>query len=96
MLIIFGALVSLLVQILKNVAKTSEYMTLAIVIGVSLFAAGAYYMLTAFNLWMAFAAILTIAGAIYAFIIARFETEAPNGTNGVLNVSVPVGANAPG
>jgi carbon starvation protein CstA len=96
MLIIFSALVSLLAQILKNVTRTSEWVTLLIVLVLSLVAAYVDFLLTQFNLMESFIAIMTIAGAIYTFIIQRFETDAPNGTNGILNVNVPASASAPG
>lgn len=83
-------------QILKNVTKASEYVTLGIVLALSFLAAVVYVVLTHYNLWESFASVLTIAGAVYTYIIARFETSAANGTNGVLNVSTPASANAPG
>lgn len=73
MLIILGACVSLLVQFLKTTLKTNQWVTLAIVLGLSFVSALFYFLLTRFNLWQSFAAVVVIAGAVYAYIIQRFE-----------------------
>ena len=53
-------------------------------VGISVVAAGIYVALQAANFWQTALEILTISGAIYTFIIARFETKSsdpalPNG-----------------
>lgn len=71
--IIIGAFVSLLVQWLKSVTNLGEYKTLAVVLLVSLVAAGVYTALVAAGYWETVASVLVLAGAFYTFIIARFH-----------------------
>jgi len=57
-------------------------MTVFMTVGISVAAAGIYVALVDANFWQSALQILTIAGAIYTFIIARFESkpsELPNG-----------------
>jgi len=72
--VIIGAVVSCLVQVVKQYWGTSEYWTLGIVVAFSLVAAGIYTYLVAAGYWQAFAQVLITAGAFYTFIIARFGT----------------------
>jgi hypothetical protein len=69
---ILGILVSGLVQWLKNKYKTSEYVTLSILVGVALFGAVLYTWLKAAGYWEVVYNILITAGAFYAFVLKRF------------------------
>lgn len=71
--IFIGAAVSLVVQVIKKYAGTSEYWTLGAVLVLSLAAAAVYTALMAAGLWESFAQILIVAGAFYAYIIQRFQ-----------------------
>ncbi len=71
--IIFSAGTALLVQWIKKNFKTSEYQTLGVVLAVSIIAAALYTALVATGYWESFVGILVSAGAIYTYIIARFE-----------------------
>lgn len=71
--IILAAVVSLLTQIVKKWAGTKEYLTLAVVIALSLAVAGIYQLAVYTGYWEMVANILILAGAIYTFIIRRFE-----------------------
>lgn len=71
--IIVGALVSLITQVLKQYSS-STYLTMGIVLVLSLIGAGVYTALVSAGYWQSFANILVLAGAIYTFIIARFES----------------------
>ena len=78
--IIFAAVTGL-VQLLKKYSS-NEYITIFMTVGISVVAAGIYVALQAANFWQTALEILTISGAIYTFIIARFESntsEFPNG-----------------
>lgn len=74
-MLIIGAIVSLIVQAIKKFAGTSEFWTLFAVVVVSLIGGGLWWVAenqTAY--WGTFLQILTAAGAVYTFIIKRFET----------------------
>jgi hypothetical protein len=74
-LLIVGVAVTLLVQFLKNIAGTSEFGTLAIVVVVSLLAAWAYVALKDKNFWQSLIQVLSFAGATYTYIVQRFESK---------------------
>lgn len=79
--IIFAAAVTGLAQWLKKYSP-NQYVTIFMVLGMSVAAAGIYVALVATNFWQTAAEIFTLAGAIYTFIIARFESspsQLPNG-----------------
>jgi hypothetical protein len=71
--IFLAAAASLLVQTLKNVFETSEYMTLAVLLVVSLGIAGVYASLQSLGLWETLVPIIVWAGAIYTYFLQRFE-----------------------
>jgi hypothetical protein len=80
--IIIGAIVSLIVQSLKS-RFASQYATLAILAVLSLAAAGIYTVLLNTGYWEAVYGILVTAGAFYAFVIQRFESDKlPEGAQG--------------
>jgi len=70
--ILLGALVSLFVQFTKKVLGGGEFTTLLWTLCVSTIAAAIYVYLTNAGLWESVVQIMTIAGAIYTFIISRF------------------------
>ena len=72
--IILGVVISGLVQWLKNKYKTSEYLTLILLIGVALGGSVLYTWLSSAGYWEAVYNILVTAGAFYAFILKRFES----------------------
>ena len=71
--IIIPAAVALLAQYLKSYVN-NQYATLGIVLVLSLIAAVVYVNLVDAGYWTSVLNILAYAGAIYTFIIARFET----------------------
>lgn len=71
--LILGSAVSLLVQWLKTKFSTSEYVTLTVLLGVSLVASAAYTYLVATGYWQTVLSVLLTAGAFYTFILARFK-----------------------
>lgn len=71
--IIIGALVSLIVQFIKNKFGTSEYQTLAAVLLVSFVGAATYVLLADTSFWPVIMQVVVVAGAFYAYIIQRFE-----------------------
>lgn len=71
--IVVGAAVSLLTQFLKQYSSNT-YLTLGIVLILSLIGAGIYTFLVSAGYWQTFANVLVLAGAFYTFIIARFES----------------------
>ena len=73
-LAIVGAVVSLIVQGIKNYAGTSTYGTLASVVVISGLAGWGYFLVKDTSFWPSFVQILTFAGAIYTYLIKRFET----------------------
>jgi hypothetical protein len=72
-LLIVGVLVSLLVQYLKSTLGTREYVTLGIVAALSILGAGLYVTVKDTRFWPTLLEVLKWAGAIYSFIILRFE-----------------------
>jgi hypothetical protein len=72
-LAIIGAVVSLIVQVIKNSAGTSRNQTVATVIVLSALAGGAYYFFQGTAVWQAGLQILLFANAVYGFLISRFE-----------------------
>lgn len=72
-LAILGTLTTLLVQWLKNKFGTSELGTLTIVALLSLVLGGVVYFISGTSFMETFWGILVIAGAIYTYIIERFE-----------------------
>ena len=70
--IILGSIVSLVIQFLKNKYGSSEMLSLATVVGLSLAAAVVYSSLNYYGLFETFSTILMSAGAFYTFIIKRF------------------------
>lgn len=75
MIYFIGVLVSLLVAQLKKIYSTNEWKTLGILAGVSLVAAIAYTYLVSAGLFGSVAAILESAGAFYAFVLQRFNSN---------------------
>lgn len=75
MIYFIGIVVSLLIQWLKTKYGTSNWKTLAILLTVSIVAALIYTYFSYLGVWESVAAILTTAGAFYAFIIQRFEQK---------------------
>lgn len=71
--LIIGAVVSLIVQGLKQKA-TSQWQTLGVLLVLSIAAAGLYAVFVAVGYWETIANILITAGAFYAFVIQRFES----------------------
>ena len=73
-LLIVGALVSLVVQIIKVYAGTRGTKSLAVSVFVSLVAGTAYYLFS-YNtaLWEAVLQVLVYANAVYAVIIKQLE-----------------------
>jgi len=71
--VVIGAAVSILVQYLKNKFRTESNITLVIVLGVSIVCGTAYYFVKDTNLWEPIIAILGFAGAVYTYILKRFE-----------------------
>lgn len=74
-LIVIGAIVSALVQWIKTRYATQSHITLAIVAAVSIAAGTAYYAITKAGFIEPFLAILGFSGAVYTFIIQRFEAK---------------------
>lgn len=72
-LAIVGAVVSLLVQGIKVWAGTNTTMTLLAVVVVSGLAGWGYFVVKDTNFWPSFVQILTFAGAVYTYLIRRFE-----------------------
>lgn len=71
--IILGAAASVLVQILKNVFKTKEYGTLGVLLVVSFILSALYVWLQGVEMWETLKMVLVYSGAVYTFLIARFE-----------------------
>jgi len=73
-LVIIGAAVSLLTQLLKTRFGTTSWKTLSIVIGLSLLGGIGYYFGSGSEGFAsASVKILTVAGAIYAYIISKYD-----------------------
>lgn len=81
--LIGGVLVAGLVQWLKNKYKTSEYGTLGIVALLSVLAAGAYTLLSAYGYWDTLYQVIVTAGAVYVYLLKRFEGATPTISSGV-------------
>jgi hypothetical protein len=75
--IILGVVISGLIEWLKTKFKTGEWVTLAILAGVSLVGAGLYTWLSSAGYWQAVYNVLVTAGAFYAFVLKRFEASKP-------------------
>ena len=81
MTILIGAVVSIIVQFLKQ-KVTNEWETLAILLAISLAAAGIYTALVDVGYWQMVSGVLITASAFYAIVLARFEaspSQLPNG-----------------
>jgi len=74
-LAIVGAVVSLVIQGIKNLAKTNEYTTLGLVVIVSLIGGAVYHYIKPTPFWTDFYQIVVTAGAVYTYLIQRFETK---------------------
>jgi hypothetical protein len=72
--IVIGAVVSVIVQFLKNKYGTASQWTLVIVAGLSIVAGTIYFLLKDTIYWQSVISILGFAGAIYTYIIKRFES----------------------
>lgn len=70
--ILLGACVALFVQFTKRILGGGEYLTLLWTVTISVIAAAIYVYLNNTGLWESTVEIMTIAGAIYTFIISRF------------------------
>lgn len=68
-----GAVVSIIVQILKKRFNTQEFETLALVFGGCIIAATLYVFLQGTEYWDTVIQVITTAGAFYAFVIKRLE-----------------------
>lgn len=71
--VIIGAVVSLITQLIKEKWGTESKTTLGVVIGVSVLAGSAYYLIGNTSLLEPIISILGFAGAVYTYIIQRFE-----------------------
>jgi hypothetical protein len=74
-LFIVGIVVSLLVQYLKSTFGTREYLTLGVVVFISLVASWVYVTWKDTSFWPTLLEVLKWAATIYAFIIQRFENK---------------------
>lgn len=72
-LVIVGAIVSLIVQVIKTKLGTSKMASLAAVIVLSLIGGAVYVTLKDTTYWQTILQILMAAGAFYAFIIKQLE-----------------------
>lgn len=71
--ILFGALVSFIVEGLKRKLGTDEWQTLGVLLIVALGAGLFKHLAVEFGFWQSFIEIIAYAGASWAFIIKRFE-----------------------
>ena len=71
--IVIGAVVSVIVQFLKNKFGTESQWTLLIVAGLSVVAGSIYFLLKDTSYWQSIISVLVYAGAIYTYILKRFE-----------------------
>jgi len=71
--IVIGAVVSVIVQFLKNKFGTESQWTLLIVAGLSVVAGTIYFLLKDTSYWQSIISVLVYAGAIYTYILKRFE-----------------------
>lgn len=72
-LAIVGAVVSVVVQIVKSTVGTSRTQTVAVVVGLSLLAGAGYYQFNNTALWDASIQILLYANFVYGFLIKPFQ-----------------------
>jgi len=70
---VIGAVVSVIVQFLKNKYGTNTQGTLLAVIVISIVAGTGYFLVKETSLWQPILQILAFAGAIYTYILKRFE-----------------------
>lgn len=70
---VVGAIVSVIVQFLKNKYGTNTQGTLTAVIVISIIAGVGYYFIKQTSFLPAVIQILAFAGAIYTYILKRFE-----------------------
>jgi len=71
--VIVGAVVSIIVEFIKKYFDVKGYITLLFVLVISIVAAGIYAFLVQTALWDKILPVLGYAGAVYAFILRRFE-----------------------
>lgn len=71
--IVIGAIVSLIVQFLKTRYGTQSNMTLAMVVVISIVVGASYTLLKDTPVWQTIISILGFAGAVYTYILKRFE-----------------------
>lgn len=71
--VIIGAIVSLIVEIIKTYAGTDYTKTLISVVVISIVAGTAYSFMKDTSYWQSIVSILGFAGAVYTFLIKRFE-----------------------
>ena len=71
--VIIGVIVSVIVQFLKKKFGTNTQATLVAVIVISILAGSTYFMIKETSLWQPIVSILGFAGAVYTYIIQRFE-----------------------
>jgi hypothetical protein len=69
-----GAIVSLIVQVIKKYFGTSEYVTLGIFAMLSLAGAAVYTYLVAAGYWQVVLQVIMSASAFYSIILARFAS----------------------
>lgn len=72
-LTVVGAIVSVIVQFLKNKYGTNTFGTLTAVIVISIVAGVGYYFIKETAFLPAVIQILAFAGAVYTYILQRFE-----------------------
>lgn len=71
--LLFGAIVSLLVELLKKRFDTEKWMTLSLVVVLALLAGLYRFVAQDFGFWEQTIQVLSYAGAFYAFIIKNLE-----------------------
>lgn len=71
--IVIGAIVSVIVQVIKNKYGTTSAGTLIAVLAISIVAGTGYYFIKQTSLLQPILQILAFAGAVYTYIIKRFE-----------------------
>lgn len=72
---IIGVIVSLVVQFIKKKWPSDTTTTMLVVLTVSFIGAASYVLLMDTPFWPTILQVITVAGAFYAFIIKRFETQ---------------------
>ena len=73
--ILVGAGVSALVQYLKTKYGTNSGTTIGIVALISIIAGAGFFFAKDTNFWQSFLSVMGFAGAIYTYIIKRFEVS---------------------